>query len=100
MVVTVEEVHGHVMDEKLQAASKVDNGPHKKKVWVMTEKKISAPLVCKKTLQNKIMPAPCAKSPPKKKKQLMLGKNTSTPSPVARKSITSCQGETTTINSC
>eukprot|EP00957_Ditylum_brightwellii_P011657 880385-Ditylum_brightwellii.AAC.1 len=32
VVVAVEEVHGHIMDENPQAASKVDNGPLKKKV--------------------------------------------------------------------
>eukprot|EP00957_Ditylum_brightwellii_P210470 15365007-Ditylum_brightwellii.AAC.1 len=30
--VAVEKVHGHVMDKKPQAASKVNNGPLKKKV--------------------------------------------------------------------
>eukprot|EP00957_Ditylum_brightwellii_P008787 666516-Ditylum_brightwellii.AAC.1 len=63
----IEEVYGHIMDEKCPDASKVDNRSLKKKVWV-TMKNISAPLVCKKTAQNKIMSAPCAKSPPQKKK--------------------------------
>eukprot|EP00957_Ditylum_brightwellii_P085077 6468680-Ditylum_brightwellii.AAC.1 len=81
VVVGVEEVQGHIMDEKLSAASKVDNAPLKKKACVMMEKKIPAPMVCKKTAQNKIMSSPCAKSPPQKKKQSILAKKTCAPSP-------------------
>eukprot|EP00957_Ditylum_brightwellii_P121989 9303476-Ditylum_brightwellii.AAC.1 len=69
VVVAVEEVHGNIMDEKLLAASKVDNAPLKKKACMA---------------KNKIMPSPCAKSPPQKKKQSILAKKTFTPSPAVR----------------
>eukprot|EP00957_Ditylum_brightwellii_P040529 3067251-Ditylum_brightwellii.AAC.1 len=39
----VEEVEGHVMDEKLPVASKIDNTLLKKKAHVLMEKKIPAP---------------------------------------------------------
>eukprot|EP00957_Ditylum_brightwellii_P119813 9142007-Ditylum_brightwellii.AAC.1 len=84
VVVAVEEVNRHVMDEKQPTASKVDNGPLKKKILGYDQKNISAPLICKKMMQNKIMLAPCAKSPSQKEKKSMLRKKTSTPSPVVK----------------